>query len=203
MSFHRRTTSEGLSKLDNSPAKLLIMITSFAFLVREERSVVLEKSRTLKWGSVRQIDPPPHMIQLPSNFLLPLWLHFSKCSERNVPQIRVSARWGGWETGKRREGRETERKTNSSQFTQAKHLLAHLCVGFITILWILQTASRLVSGHGHTHTHKDRQRQAISLSSYKVRLQQACVPKPFENECQRGCKISSSHRAVHVATFLW
>lgn len=49
MSFHRRTTSEGLSKLDNSPAKLLIMITSFAFVVMEERSVVLEKRNwTLK-----------------------------------------------------------------------------------------------------------------------------------------------------------
>lgn len=144
------------------------------------------------------------MIQLPSNFLLPPWLHFSKCSERNVAQIRVSARWGGRETGKQREGRETERETNSSQFTQAKRLLAHLCVVLIPTLWILQTASRLVSGHTktHRHTQKDRQRQAISLSSYKVRLQRACASKPFENECQRGCKISSSHRAVHVATFL-
>lgn len=120
-------------------------------------------------------SPPPHMIQLPSNFLLPLWLHFSKCSERNVPQIRVSARWGGWETGKRREGRETERKTNSSQFTQAKHLLAHLCIGFITILWILQTASRLVSGHGHTHTHTkiDRDRRyhsAVTRWDYSKRV---------------------------------
>lgn len=62
------------------------------------------------------------MITLPSNFSLPLLRALLQSSGRNVAQIRVSVCWGGRETGKPREGIETERdrqseESNSSEFT--------------------------------------------------------------------------------------
>lgn len=53
-----------------------------------------EKKKDRGCQKVQQTDPRT-MIQLPSNFSLPLWLALLQSSERNVAQIRVSARWGG------------------------------------------------------------------------------------------------------------
>lgn len=67
------------------------------------------------------------MIQLPSNFSLPLWPALLQSLGRNVAQIRASACWGGCETGKQREGKEKQ-ESNHSQFTQAEGFSVHLCV---------------------------------------------------------------------------
>lgn len=128
---------------------------------RKQRAVVWRKEAGVgkqDWGTetdchrVQQTDPRT-MIQLPSNFSLPLWPALLHSSGRNVAQIRVSARWGGWETGKQREGKEWEREeTNSSPFTQAKGLLAHLCV-LLSLLGSLDSLDYKQGQAADTHTH--------------------------------------------------
>lgn len=97
-------------------SECLIMIMSFAFLVSWSGVVVVRRKRsgTPLWQCLSlplsNRQKPHTMIQLPSNFSLPLWPVLLQSSGRNVAQIRVSARWGGWETGKQREGKKKRKR---------------------------------------------------------------------------------------------
>lgn len=189
------------------------MIVSFAFLVWRNSDWWFGGKRSGSWkgiGEKSNWQTPAQWFNflLTSHFLS--GMHSSETQAENVAQIRVSARWGGWETGKQREGIERERErreTNSSQFTQAKGLLAHL-YRLLGPLRSLDSSGYKQGQSANTHTHintsrEDRQRQEIPLNSYKVRLQHGCAPGPFEKVCQCGCKVSMNRGAAEVMTFLW
>lgn len=127
-------------------------------------------------NEVQQMDSST-MIQLPSNLSLPLQPALLQSSGRNVAQIRVSACWGGWETGKQREGRERQ-ETNCSRFTQAKGLLVHLR-GLHSLLHSQDQSQSKASQWPQT-SGEERPWCEIPLNSYKVRLQHGCIPAPLK-----------------------
>lgn len=89
---------------------------------------------------------PSTMIQLPPNFSLPFWPALVWSSERNVAQIRISACWGGSETGKQKEGNNV----HSSQFTHL--LLSRYRLNSLKV-WSLDVFR---PDGGHTHSHSGR-----------------------------------------------
>lgn len=95
------------------------------------------------------------------------------------------------------------RETNSSRFTQAKRLLAHLCVVLIPLHTPDPLDGKQTSRWTHKHAHTSREGETGDITQQlQGEITASVCTGPFENECQRGCKISTSHGAARVTTFL-
>lgn len=110
-----------------------------------------------------------------------------------MAQIRVSARWGGSETGKHRE----ERPSLLSIYTsKGLYSPTPLVQGSSDPIKTMNLPKGLFRADTDTQVIPvGADRQEIALNSYKVRLQQGCAPGPL-TKCVRACKVSTDLRAA-------
>lgn len=168
-------------------------MTYLANLVRKQAWMVW--SRQTGIGSERvNGDKPPEksnrqFVSHDSNFLLTSdflsSLHFSK-AQRNVAQIRV---WGGWETGKQREGRKRD-KRNQQLSVYTSQMFVSSSLSSSPLFW-------LQAGQSVTQTHKgprDTTQQLQGEITARV-----CAKTVWKSVSE----VSTSRGASPVKKFLW